>query len=83
MLPPYNTPPNLRNVVDLARRRPDEYIVENLQNCLADAEKGLIVGVVIAAHYGSSEFGYVGAGTLVNNPALGLGATVRLVQKLL
>lgn len=37
----------------------------------------------MAAHYGSIEFGYVGAGTLANNPALGLGATVRLVQKLL
>lgn len=83
MLPPYNTPPNLQNVVGLARRRPDQHIIENLKTYLEDAEKGHIVGLIVAAHYGSSEFGYAGAGTLVHNPALGLGATVRLVQKLL
>jgi hypothetical protein len=41
------------------------------------------VGLVAAAHYGGNEFTYTGAGTLVNNPALGLGATLRLSQKLL
>jgi hypothetical protein len=83
MLSPYNTQPNPRNVVDLAKRRPDQDIIESLRSSLEDAEKGLIVGLVIATHYGSSEFGYAGAGTLVNNPALGLGATFRLAQKLL
>jgi hypothetical protein len=41
------------------------------------------VGVIASVHYGGSEFGYIGAGSLVKNPALGLGATLRLSQKLL
>ena len=38
---------------------------------------------MIAVHYGGGEFGYIGAGTLTETPTLGLGATLRLAQKLL
>jgi hypothetical protein len=71
------------NVLQFARRPPDSAIVGYLKDLLEQAERGNIVGIVAAVHHGAAEFGYVGAGTLVANPALGLGATLRLSQKLL
>lgn len=47
------------------------------------AASGAVVGIMIAVHYGGGEFGYMGAGTLTETPTLGLGATLRLAQKLL
>lgn len=71
------------NVLQFVRRQPDRVIVEYLKDLLEQAERGSIVGVIASVHYGGAEFSYIGAGTLVANPALGLGATLRLSQKLL
>ena len=70
-------------VLEFQRRQPDSAIVGYLEKLLEDARRGELVGIMIATHYGGKEFGYTGAGTLVSNPALGLGATLRLTQKLL
>ena len=72
-----------KNVLHLVRREPDSSIIEYLKALLEQAERGAILGVVAAVHYGSDEFGYVGAGSLVDNSVLGLGAMLRLSQKLL
>jgi len=70
-------------VVVLARPQPDEAIVKSLRELLAEAEKGNVVGLLAAVHYGGPEFGYAGCGSMCDNPAIGLGATLRLAQKLL
>lgn len=72
-----------KNVLQLVRPQQDSSIVGYLRELLAEAEQGNIVGVIASVHYGGAEFGYIGAGSLVKNPALGLGATLRLSQKLL
>ena len=57
--------------------------MEYLKQLLQEAERGEIVGIIAACHYGGPDFGYTGAGSLTTNPALGLGATYRLAQNLL
>ena len=70
-------------MLQFVRPRPNKAVVSYLRELLEQAELGAIVGVIASVHYGGSEFGYIGAGTLVLNPALGLGAAMRLKQKLL
>lgn len=70
-------------MVALARLQPDAAIVRNLRELLAEAEKGAVVGLLAAVHYGGPDFGYAGCGSMCDNPAIGLGATLRLAQKLL
>ena len=71
------------NVLHLARRQPDKTIVQYVDELRSAAASGAVVGIMIAVHYGGGEFGYMGAGTLTETPTLGLGATLRLAQKLL
>lgn len=71
------------NVVALVRSRPDAAIIKSLRELLAEAEKGTVIGLLAAVHYGGPEFGYAGCGSMCENPAIGLGATLRLAQKLL
>lgn len=70
-------------MLQFVRPQPDSAIVGYLKDLLKQAEQGSIIGLIASVHYGGAEFGYVGAGSLVANPALGLGATLRLSQKLL
>lgn len=71
------------HVLALVRRQPNEELVDALRSMLADAEQGKIVGFIGAAHYGAAEFSYTGCGSLCNNPLMGIGALIRLKQKLL
>lgn len=70
-------------MLQFVRRQPDSAIISYLRELLEQAQGGNIVGLIASVHYGGAEFGYIGAGTLVANPALGLGAAYRLKQKLL
>ena len=56
--------------------------MDYLKQLLHEAERGEIVGIIAACHYGGTEFGYTGAGSMARNPALGIGATFRLAQSL-
>lgn len=75
--------PPKTNVIALQRRQPDEDVVEYLRQLLQEAERGEVVGIIAACHYGGSDFGYTGAGSLVKNSAMGMGAAFRLAQNLL
>lgn len=81
MIPPYQKEQSPR--LEVVARRPDQAIVRALKSLLAEAESGQVVGLLAAAHYGGPEFSYAGVGSVCANPALGLGATLRLAQKLL
>lgn len=70
-------------VISLLKRQPDKDVVEYLRQLLDEAERGEIVGVVAACHYGGDDFGYTGAGSLVMNAPMGMGAAMRLSQHLL
>lgn len=67
----------------LVERQPDEEIIEQLRDMLKDAEKGRVVGILAAAHYGGNHYGYYGGGTMCTNPAVGLMAIYNLTTKLL
>lgn len=73
------------DVIHLPRpkRPPDQEVVRVLEELLADAREGGLVGLTAAAHYGAAVYAYVGVGTLVNNPELGLASTTRLMKRFL
>lgn len=50
---------------------------------LRDAENGVLVGVVAAAHYHDGSLGFFGSGTLCESPAIGLAAVTKLSTKFL
>ena len=71
------------NVVALCAWRTDSEVVHQLRRILADAEGGLVTGIVAAAHYHDGEIAYAGAGSMCANPALGVLAANILAKKLL
>lgn len=70
-------------VLQLQKRQPELLVVERLEELLADARSGKIIGVAAAVHYGGNSYGYVGSGSLVDNPELGIAASIRLKQRFL
>lgn len=70
-------------VLRLQRMQPDMQVVERLEEILADARAGKVVGLAMAVHYGANAYGYFGAGSLVDKPELGLAASTRLKQRFL
>lgn len=70
-------------VLRLQRRQPDVQVVERLEEILAEARAGNIIGLAMAVHYGGNSYGYMGAGSLVSNPELGIAASTRLKQRFL
>lgn len=69
------------SVVHLVRRPAQDETVENLRSLLREAEKGNLVGLVAAVHYGGQQFGYIGSGSLCSNPVLGVGALTMLRER--
>ena len=53
-----------------------------LRALLADAEKGLVVGLLAAAHYGGEDFHLVGTGSVCEQPTLGISAARQLISRL-
>jgi hypothetical protein len=72
-----------QKVLRLVKRRPDKTIIDYINELQKVASTGELVGVMIAAHHGGTDFRYMGAGTLAEVPTLGVGAAVRLAQKML
>ena len=60
----------------------DDDVVEQLEALLAEARSGEVVGLVAAIHYGGSQYAFLGSGSLVDNPDLGIAASIRLCNKL-
>lgn len=72
----------LADVIQLPRKgQPDDDVVKILEGLLEEARKGAIVGFAGAVHYGGPVYGYMGTGSLVANPELGLAAATRLKFK--
>ncbi len=69
-------------VIEFKRKLQDSEITQYLRQLLAEAESGQLCGLLAAAHYGHSDFRYTGCGTLVENSTLGMGAVLKLSQKL-
>lgn len=65
------------------RRQPDQTIVDQLRDMLRDAEKGEVIGLLAAAHYGGGSYGYYGGGSMCSTPSVGLTAIYNLATKLL
>lgn len=57
--------------------------MRQLQALLQDAVDGKVIGIIAAVHYGGREFGYVGAGSMCENPPLGIASATKLATKLL
>lgn len=70
-------------VLRLQKRQPDLKVVERLEELLVEARAGNIVGLAAAVHYGGNGYGYIGSGSLVENPELGIAASIRLKQRFL
>ena len=71
------------SVIRLVERRRDLQTVMQLQDLLQQAMEGKIVGLVASVHYGGCEFGYIGSGSMCNNPAVGIAAAQKLATKML
>ena len=65
-------------VLQLQRKQPDLQLVERLEQLLAEARAGKVVGMTAAVHYGGAAYEYFGFGSLVDNPDLGIAAAARL-----
>ncbi len=70
-------------VLEFKRPARESEITSYLRELLAESERGELRGFIAAAHYGDSDFRYTGCGTLVENTTLGMGAVLKLSQKLL
>jgi hypothetical protein len=70
-------------VLRLVEKQPDSSIIAQLNDMLRDAEKGKVIGLLAAAHYGGSAYGYYGGGSMCNTPSVGLAAIYNLTTKLL
>lgn len=70
-------------VVELAKWRKDGATIEQLEALLADAKKGKISGILVAAQYDDGETAYVGSGCYCSNPMLGVSVAHELANKLL
>jgi hypothetical protein len=70
-------------VLRLVESRRDDEIIKHLRDMLKDAERGEVVGLLAAVHYGGSRYGYFGSGTMCNTPSNGLAAVFHLTTKLL
>lgn len=70
-------------VLELAPRRADTAVVAHLEGLLAEAKAGRITGAIAAVHYGGREYGYLGSGSLCEDPRLGLHAVAALAKKML
>lgn len=70
-------------VLEFRRPEHESEITKFLRELLAESERGELHGFIAAAHYGEGDFRYTGCGTLVENTTLGMGAVLRLSQKLL
>lgn len=70
-------------VVQLGGVRPDQQTIAYLKQLVEEAESGRAIGLIAAVHYGGSDYGYTGAGSLCANPALGVYALSVLQSKLL
>lgn len=58
-------------------------VVERLEQLLAEARAGEIVGLAVAAHYGGNGYGYIGSGPLVENSEIGIAASICLKRRFL
>lgn len=65
-------------VVKLRKRQRDERLVAQLEELLTEARAGAIVGLLAGVHYGGAEYAYIGTGSLVDHPELGLAVSMRL-----
>jgi hypothetical protein len=72
-----------QNVIRLVERRRDEDAIKHLEQLLQEAREGKIIGLLAAVHYGGSDYGYVGSGSMCHNPGVGITAAHRLATKLL
>jgi len=69
--------------LELKRLRVDPNTVLQLETILDEARSGSIVGVVASVHYGGLDYGFIGAGSLCDDPRLGLHAIATLAKKML
>lgn len=65
-------------VVRLRERPPDQRLVAQLEQLLVEARSGAIVGLLAGVHYGGKEYGYIGTGSVVDHPEIGLAISMRL-----
>lgn len=68
-------------LVQLVSNEVDRRIVEQLQSLLDEANRGEIVGLIVAAHYGADEYSYSGAGSFCSQPHLAAGALRNLSER--
>ena len=68
-------------VVKLRERQRDERLVAQLEQLLREARAGTIVGLLAGVHYGGREYAYIGAGSVVDHPEIGLAVSMRLRNK--
>lgn len=72
---------HLGPAIRLVEKPSDLELIEQLEGLLAEARLGKVVGLLMAAHHGGSEYTYSGAGSFCRQPHLAAGALRQLSER--